>query len=94
MKHKKQVDADAVDLRAARQRGVLDQINTALGLKSQADLARVLEVQPAVVSKLLKGTLPISSNHLILIHELMEDEGIDGWSIRQIKAKLGLPRRG
>lgn len=94
MKVAKQVTAEQESVRSARQSGVLDQANAALKLSSNGQLARALNLQPSVISKLRSGKIPVSSSQLIAIHELMENRGVAGWSIRQIKAKLGIKRLG
>lgn len=80
--------------RGTKQAIVLDQVMKALKLKNAGQLARKLEQQPAIISKLRKGVLALSPLYIIAIHELMENNGITGWSVREIKARLGLRRVG
>lgn len=86
--------ARAKAVRAARQAGLLDQMIKDLSLKNDAALSRAMEMQASVISKLRNGMLPFSSLYIIAAHELMENRGRVGWSVRDIKARLGLRRLG
>jgi hypothetical protein len=59
--------------------------DTAQMLRTDADLATALDVDPPVISKIRTGNLPLGATLLIRIHELT------GWAIRDIKGALGMP---
>ncbi len=50
----------------------LNRLLTRLHLKNDAALARVLEVTPAVVSRVRNKKAPVSANLLLTIHDLSE----------------------
>lgn len=55
-----------------------------VGVKNNAELSRVLEVPPPVISKINHGRLQIGATLIIGLHE---ETGIE---IKEIKARLGL----
>ena len=61
---------------------LLDAIINRQKLKNDAQLCRLLEIQPPVISKLRHGHLPIGASLLIRIHEET------GMSIRELKDYL------
>jgi len=61
---------------------LLDSIIARQKLKNDAQLCRLLEVQPPVISKLRHGHVPIGASLLIRIHEET------GMSIRELKDYL------
>ena len=63
---------------------LLDAMHARLGLKNDAAVARLLELPPAVVSKLRRKQASITAAILIRMHD------VTGWSISDIRATLGL----
>jgi hypothetical protein len=63
----------------------LDSVMVHFSLKNDAALSRCLQVAPPVISKIRHGRLDVGSTFIIRIHELT------GWTIRDIKAELGVP---
>jgi len=63
---------------------LLDTMHARLGLKNDAALARLLELPPAVVSKLRRRQASITAALLVRMHD------ITGWSISDLRALLGL----
>jgi len=62
---------------------LLDHLLKNLGLKNDAALARVLEVQPPVISKLRHCRLPVGATMLIRMHEVTDI------SIKELRALMG-----
>lgn len=62
---------------------LLDMLLQKFALKNDAALARVLEVQPPVLSKVRHQKLPVGASLLVRIHELT------GQSIRDLRALMG-----
>lgn len=56
---------------------LLDHLMQKLQLKNDAALARALEVQPPVISKIRHGHLPIGATALIAMHELTGESVAD-----------------
>jgi hypothetical protein len=61
---------------------VLDAIINKLRLKNDAQLSRVLEVAPPVISKIRHNTLPIGATILLRMHEVSD------FSIRELRALM------
>jgi len=76
---------EAQTARATIQRKFLSNISTFLNLKTQAQLARVMNEQTSMISKWMNGRLEVTGSAIIHTHE------ITGWSIEEIKQMLGLP---
>lgn len=99
LKHKKQKQSELTEeqikARGAVQRVVLDEMIEVLGLRNPAGLARALETDAPVISKLRSGHLPFTPLYLIAAEELMSNHGHSvGWRIADLKRKLGLRRLG
>jgi plasmid maintenance system antidote protein VapI len=62
---------------------LLDALIGGLQLKNNAALARVLDVQPPVISKVRHGRLPVGASLLIRMHEVSDI------SIRDLRALMG-----
>jgi plasmid maintenance system antidote protein VapI len=62
---------------------LLDYLMSALNLKNDAALARALEVQPPVISKIRHNRLPIGASLLITMHELT------GESVKTLRLVMG-----
>jgi len=62
---------------------LLDHLLKQLRLKNDAQLSRVLEVQPPVISKLRHGRLPVGATMLIRMHEVSDI------SIRDLRYLMG-----
>jgi hypothetical protein len=62
---------------------LLDVLIGNLGLKTDAALARALETQPPVISKIRHHKLPVGATILIRAHE------VSGISIRDLRALMG-----
>lgn len=65
------------------QSALLDALLSNLGLKTDAALARALEVAPPVLSKVRNNRLPVGATLLIRAHE------VSGISIRDLRALMG-----
>lgn len=63
---------------------LLDAMHARLGLKNDAAVARLLELPPAVVSKLRRRQASITAAILVRMHD------ITGWSISDLRALQGL----
>jgi plasmid maintenance system antidote protein VapI len=63
---------------------VIDALISRMGLPSDAELARRLDVAPPVISKLRHHKLPLGASLIISMHEA------SGISIRELKAMAGL----
>jgi len=63
---------------------LLDTLHARFSLKNDAALARMLELPPAVISKLRRHQASITSALLIRMHD------ITGWSISDLRAHMGL----
>jgi hypothetical protein len=63
---------------------LIDELRLHLNAKSDAVLARELEVAPPVISK-LRGGMPLGSTMLIRIHERT------GWPVQHIRDLAGQP---
>jgi hypothetical protein len=61
---------------------VLDAIINKLRLKNDAQLSRVLEVAPPVISKIRHNTLPIGATILLRMHEVSD------FSIRELRSLM------
>ena len=61
---------------------LLDGIKAELELKNDAALARLLKVQPAVISKLRAGRLPVTAETMLRIHDML------GWEIKKIRGYM------
>lgn len=62
---------------------MFDEVRHRLGLRFDADLARVTEISTATLSKMRHRTQPIGAMTLIRLHEAT------GMSIAQIRALMG-----
>ena len=62
---------------------LLDAVSAQLLLKNDASLARMLEVQPPMLSKIRHRRLPVGSALLIRFHE------VTGLPIAQLRALMG-----
>lgn len=62
---------------------LLDALLSRLGLKTDAALARALDVAPPVLSKVRNNRLPVGATLLIRAHE------VSGISIRDLRALMG-----
>lgn len=63
---------------------LLDTLHARFSLKNDAALSRMLELPPAVISKLRRRQASITSALLIRMHD------ITGWSISDLRAHMGL----
>jgi plasmid maintenance system antidote protein VapI len=66
---------------------LLNALQKKLDLKNDAALARVLEVQPPVISKLRHGRLPLGATMLIRMHEVSDI------SIKELRGLMGDRRK-
>lgn len=66
---------------------LVDAVIERLGLKNDAALCRVLEVQPPTISKIRHGHLPVGASMLIRLHEET------GLNVRELRDLMG-DRRG
>lgn len=62
---------------------LLDELRQRLGLRNDAQLSRVLEVAPPVISKIRHRRLPVGASLLIRMHEVSEI------SIRDLRNLMG-----
>lgn len=65
---------------------LIDTLLETLNLKNSAALARVLEVPPAVISKIRHGRLEVGATILISMHEE------SGLSIKELRALMGVKK--
>lgn len=63
---------------------LLNAMHDRMGLKNDAALARLLQLPPAVVSKLRRRQASVTAAILIRMHD------ITGWSISDLRALMGL----
>lgn len=61
---------------------LLDALRAEFNLKNDAALARFLEVQPPVVSKIRTGRLPVSADRILQVYDAT------GWSIEKIRGLI------
>lgn len=66
---------------------LLDGLIAHLNLKNDAALARVLEMAPAVVSKIRHGVIPVTAGVMLRMHE------VSGLSILHLRLLMGDHRR-
>jgi transcriptional regulator with XRE-family HTH domain len=66
---------------------MLDHCVTVLGVKSYANLARVLDIDPSQLSKMRTGKEPVWNTVLLALHELT------GIPIAQLKDLAGIRER-
>ena len=62
---------------------LLDTLIEKMNLKNDAELCRVLEVQPPIISKIRHHRLPVGASLLIRMHELTD------MPIRDLRALMG-----
>lgn len=63
---------------------LFDELIARNGLKTDAALARMLMIPPPVISKVRHGRLPLTNNHLVRIHDVMQI------SIVELRKMLGV----
>jgi len=61
---------------------LLDGIKAELELKNDAALARLLKVQPSVISKLRSKRLPVTAETILRVHDMV------GWEISKIRGYM------
>lgn len=75
---------------------LMDSLNSVLGLRNDAALAKALQIHPAVISKIRHGKVPVSAEVVLRIHDVTDIP------IHQLRAWMGvkvditkhLPRKG
>ena len=66
---------------------LLDFLKAEHGLESDAELAREMEIDPPMISKLRRGKLPLSANHILRAHEHF------GIGVQEIRDRSGQQAR-
>ncbi|HBI70692.1 MAG TPA: hypothetical protein DDZ22_17310 [Massilia sp.] len=64
----------------SRAGNLVDTLRSRFGIKSDAALARELDVQPPVISKLRSGRFPLGASLILRIHEHL------GMPVKEIRA--------
>jgi plasmid maintenance system antidote protein VapI len=77
------VDQETTAAEVLSPSALLDYLMSKLNLKNDAALARALDVQPPVISKIRHNRLPIGATLLITMHELT------GKTIAELRAVMG-----
>lgn len=73
---------------------LLDNLNSCLGLHNDADLARVLQIHPAVLSKIRHHVNPVSAELTLRIHDVTDIpiHTLRSWMNVTVDIKKRLPR--
>ncbi len=71
-------------MRIMKPHKLLDTMIAELGLKNDAALCRLLEIDKGQISKLRNGRLAVNATHILHIHD------VTGWEIKRIKQLAGV----
>lgn len=71
-------------MRIMKPHKLLDTMIAELGLKNDAALCRLLQLDKGQISKLRNGRLRVNATHVLHIHD------VTGWEIKRIKQLAGV----